>query len=75
MDGDCPNLEELVRISDEAPLSFSSWWSTCFGCFWFKVKDSFKCLVKTYFARILTFENALGCQGAAILGSLDWGIV
>jgi hypothetical protein len=27
------------------------------------------------FARILTFENALGCQGAVILGSLNWGIV
>jgi 8-amino-7-oxononanoate synthase len=23
------------------------------------------------FARILTFENALGCQGAVILGSLN----
>jgi 7-keto-8-aminopelargonate synthetase-like enzyme len=42
MDGDCPNLEELVRISDEHHCRLVVDEAHALGA---KVKDSFKCLV------------------------------
>jgi 8-amino-7-oxononanoate synthase len=64
-----------VRISDEHHCRLVVDEAHALGVFGQKVKDSFKCLVcKTVFCRILTFENALGCQEAVILGSLE-GIV
>jgi 8-amino-7-oxononanoate synthase len=69
MDGDCPNLEELVRISDKHHCRLVVD-EACFGCF--SLKDSFKCwFCNRVFARILTFENGLGCLGAVILGSVN----
>jgi 8-amino-7-oxononanoate synthase len=60
MDGDCPNLEELVRISDKhhcyLVVDESHAW-----VFWFKGEGFVQMLgCKTCFARILTFENGLG---------------
>jgi 8-amino-7-oxononanoate synthase len=59
MDGDCPNLEELVRISDEHHCRLVVDESHALGVLVQKAKDSFKCWFKTIFARILTFENGL----------------
>jgi 8-amino-7-oxononanoate synthase len=71
MDGDCPNLEEL-RISDEHHCRLVVDEAHALGVLVQKAKDSFKCLVcKTVFLLVLTFENGLGCQGAAILGSVE----
>jgi 8-amino-7-oxononanoate synthase len=59
MDGDCPNLEELVRISDKHHCYLVV--DTCFGCFGSKGEGFVQMLnCKTLiFARILTFENGL----------------
>jgi 8-amino-7-oxononanoate synthase len=73
MDGDTPNLEELVEIANE------------FGCYLIVdeahalgvVGEFGKGLVQEMqlqnkiFARIITFGKGLGCHGAAILGSHD----
>ena len=73
MDGDTPNLEELVEIASE------------FGCYLIideahalgVVGEFGKGLVQELqlqnqiFARIITFGKGLGCHGAAILGSHD----
>jgi 8-amino-7-oxononanoate synthase len=50
MDGDCPNLEELVRISDKHHCRLVVDEAHALGVFAQKAKDSFKCLVcKTVF--------------------------
>jgi 8-amino-7-oxononanoate synthase len=62
MDGDCPNLEELVRISDEHHCRLVVDEAHALGVLVQKAKDSFKCLVcKTVFFVFSTFEN-LGCR-------------
>lgn len=72
MDGDCPNLEELVRISDKHHCYLVVDESHALGVFGSKGEGFVQMagLQDQVFARILTFGNALGCQGAAILGSV-----
>jgi 8-amino-7-oxononanoate synthase len=73
MDGDCPNMEELVAISnkyncylvvDEAH-SLGVFGSTGAGLV------QMLGLQDKVFARIMTFGKGLGCHGAAILGSQE----
>jgi 8-amino-7-oxononanoate synthase len=73
MDGDCPNLEELVRVSDKYHCYLVVDESHALGVFGSKGEGFVQMLAlhEQIFARILTFENALGCQGAAILGSVQ----
>jgi 8-amino-7-oxononanoate synthase len=73
MDGDCPNLEELVRISDKHHCYLVVDESHALGVFGSKGEGFVQMLglQDLIYARILTFENGLGCQGAAILGSVE----
>jgi 8-amino-7-oxononanoate synthase len=43
MDGDCPNLEELVRLSDKHHCRLVVDESHALGVFGSKAKDLFKC--------------------------------
>ncbi len=72
-DGDCPNLEELVQISDKHHCYLVVDESHALGIFGLKGQGFVQMLglQDAIFARILTFENALGCPGAAILGSVN----
>ena len=73
MDGDCPNLEELVRLSEKYHCNLVVDEAHAFGVF----GDSGQGLVQSLdlqdkvFARIMTFGKGLGCHGAAILGSAE----
>ncbi|MEZ7499321.1 pyridoxal phosphate-dependent aminotransferase family protein [Flavobacterium sp. Arc3] len=73
MDGDCPNLEELVRISDKHHCYLVVDEAHALGVFGSKGEGFVQMtgLQDPIFARILTFENALGCEGAAIVGSVE----
>jgi 8-amino-7-oxononanoate synthase len=71
MDGDCPNLEELVRICEKYNCLLVIDEAHALGVF----GENGQGLVQEYqyqdnvFARIMTFGKGLGCHGAAILGS------
>jgi 8-amino-7-oxononanoate synthase len=73
MDGDCPNLEELVKISEKYHCNLVVDEAHALGVF----GDSGQGLVQSLdlqdkiFARIMTFGKGLGCHGAAILGSSE----
>jgi 8-amino-7-oxononanoate synthase len=71
MDGDCPNLEELVRVCEKYNCLLVIDEAHALGVFGEKGQG----LVQEYqyqdkiFARIMTFGKGLGCHGAAILGT------
>lgn len=71
MDGDCPNLEELVSISNKYNCHLVIDEAHALGVF----GESGEGLVQNLdiqndvFARIITFGKGLGCHGAAIIGS------
>ena len=71
MDGDSPNLEELVLISEKYKCHLVIDEAHALGIF----GENGSGLVQEYqyqdkvFARIMTFGKGLGCHGAAILGS------
>jgi 8-amino-7-oxononanoate synthase len=71
MDGDCPNLEELVGVCEKYNCLLVLDEAHALGVFGEKGQG----LVQEYkfqdnvFARIITFGKGLGCHGAAILGS------
>jgi 8-amino-7-oxononanoate synthase len=71
MDGDSPNLEELVNISEKHNCNLVIDEAHALGVF----GDYGQGLVQSYglqdkvFARIMAFGKGLGCHGAAILGS------
>ena len=71
MDGDCPNLEELISVSEKYNCHLVIDEAHSLGVF----GDKGQGLVQTlqyqdrFFARIMTFGKGLGCHGAAILGS------
>ena len=73
MDGYCPNLEELVRLSEKYHCNLVVDEAHALGVF----GDSGQGLVQSLdlqdrvFARIMTFGKGLGCHGAAILGSAE----
>lgn len=73
MDGDAPNMETLVAISEKFNAHLVIDEAHALGVF----GDKGEGLVQSQqfqdkvFARIMTFGKGLGCHGAAILGSAD----
>ena len=73
MDGDCPNLEELVAVAEKYNCHLVVDEAHAMGVF----GDNGEGLVQMWglqdqvFARIMTFGKGLGCHGAAILGSQE----
>jgi 8-amino-7-oxononanoate synthase len=73
MDGDTPNLEELAQLSQKHHCNLVIDESNSVGIFGSKGDGLVQMLglQDLCFARIMTFENALGCAGASIIGSKD----
>lgn len=73
MDGDCPNLEELILLSEKHNCYLVLDEAHALGVF----GDKGQGLVQEFgfqdkvFARIMTYGKGLGCHGAAILGSQE----
>ncbi|MGX7668808.1 aminotransferase class I/II-fold pyridoxal phosphate-dependent enzyme [Flavobacterium pedocola] len=71
MDGDCPNLEELIALTEKHHAYLVLDEAHALGVF----GENGEGLVQSMhlhdkvFARIMTFGKGLGCHGAAILGS------
>ena len=73
MDGDTPNLEELVQLSEKYNSYIVVDEAHALGVFGEKGEGLVQSvqLHDIVFARIMTFGKGLGCHGAAILGSED----
>lgn len=73
MDGDTPNLEELVRLAEKHNSYVVVDEAHALGVFGEKGEGLVQSLHlhDIVFARIMTFGKGLGCHGAAILGSED----
>ncbi len=73
MDGDSPNLEELVWLSEKYNCYLIVDEAHALGVFGKKGEglSQYLQLHNRFFARIVTFGKGLGCQGAAILGSAE----
>ncbi|WP_300976909.1 8-amino-7-oxononanoate synthase [Flavobacterium sp.] len=71
MDGDCPNLEELVRVATRHNAYLVIDEAHALGVFGEKGEGlvQFLGLQDYFFARIVTFGKGLGCHGAVVLGS------
>ncbi len=70
MDGDIPDLEELATYCSQNGLFLIVDEAHATGVFGKGLLHQLK-LQDMVFARIVTFSKALGCHGAAILGSSD----
>lgn len=73
MDGDCPNLEELVILTDKYNVHLVVDEAHALGVFGEKGEGLTQSLQLHHkvFARIMTFGKGLGCHGAAVLGSAE----
>ncbi|RKS94677.1 8-amino-7-oxononanoate synthase [Flavobacterium limicola] len=73
MDGDCPNLEELVSVSSKHNCYLVVDEAHALGVFGSSGEGFVQMLglQDHVFARIMTFGKGLGCHGAAILGSVE----
>jgi 8-amino-7-oxononanoate synthase len=73
MDGDTPNLEELVQLAEKYNSYVVVDEAHALGVFGEKGEGLVQGLQlhDIVFARIMTFGKGLGCHGAAILGSED----
>ncbi|MFV8365711.1 aminotransferase class I/II-fold pyridoxal phosphate-dependent enzyme [Flavobacterium sp. XS1P27] len=73
MDGDCPNLEELVQLSDKHHCYLVVDEAHALGVFGTEGEGFVQMLglQNHVFARIMTFGKGLGCHGAAILSSIE----
>jgi 8-amino-7-oxononanoate synthase len=73
MDGDCPNLEQLVNLSEKYNAYLVIDEAHALGVFGSNGEGLVQSLgfQDKVFARIITFGKGLGCHGAAILGSTD----
>lgn len=71
MDGDCPNTEELVALSEKHNCYLVVDEAHALGVFGEKGEGLIQHLhlQEKIFARIMTFGKGLGCHGAVILGS------
>ena len=71
MDGDCPNLEELVAVSEKYNCYLVVDEAHALGVFGDKGEGliQYLQLQDKIFARIMTFGKGLGCHGAVVLGS------
>ena len=73
MDGDSPDLEQLVQLSEKYNCHLVVDEAHSLGVFGEKGEGVLQDLNvhEKIFARIMTFGKGLGCHGAAILGSLE----
>ncbi|MFV8268897.1 aminotransferase class I/II-fold pyridoxal phosphate-dependent enzyme [Flavobacterium sp. GT2N3] len=73
MDGDCPDLGELVLLSNKHNCYLVVDEAHALGVFGSKGEGFVQMLglQDHVFARIMTFGKGLGCHGAAILGSVE----
>jgi 8-amino-7-oxononanoate synthase len=73
MDGDSPNLEELVLLSEKHNCYLVVDEAHALGVFGEKGEGfaQYLGLHNRIFARIMTFGKGLGCHGAVVLGSTD----
>ncbi|AOW08924.1 aminotransferase class I/II-fold pyridoxal phosphate-dependent enzyme [Flavobacterium gilvum] len=71
MDGDCPNMEELVSVSEKHNCYLVVDEAHALGVFGEKGEGLIQHLhlQDKIFARIMTFGKGLGCHGAVVLGS------
>jgi 8-amino-7-oxononanoate synthase len=71
MDGDCPNLEQLIHLSEKYNAYLVIDEAHALGVFGSNGEGLIQSLglQDKVFARIITFGKGLGCHGAAILGS------
>lgn len=71
MDGDTPNLEELIRLTEKHNCYLVIDEAHALGVFGEKGEGHVqeRGLQGKVFARIMTFGKGLGCHGAAVLGS------
>lgn len=71
MDGDCPNIEELVAVSEKYGCYLVFDEAHALGVFGINGAGLIQQfgLQDKVFARIMTFGKGLGCHGAAVLGS------
>ncbi len=73
MDGDAPNIETLVQLSEKFNALLVVDEAHALGVFGEKGEGliQYQKLEDKIFARIMTFGKGLGCHGAAILGSVS----
>lgn len=73
MDGDCPNMEELVAVSEKYGCYLVIDEAHALGVFGETGEGLIQMLglQDQVFARIMTFGKGLGCHGAALLGSKE----
>jgi 8-amino-7-oxononanoate synthase len=73
MDGDTPNIEELIAVSKKHSCYLVVDEAHALGVYGDKGEGLVQMLnlQDAVFARIMTFGKGLGCHGAAILGSID----
>ncbi|WP_348823672.1 aminotransferase class I/II-fold pyridoxal phosphate-dependent enzyme [Flavobacterium aestuarii] len=71
MDGDCPNMEELITVSEKFNAYLVVDEAHALGVFGDKGEGLIQHLQlqDKIFARIMTFGKGLGCHGAVVLGS------
>lgn len=73
MDGDCPNMEELVAVSEKYGCYLIVDEAHALGVFGSTGEGLVQMLglQDQVFARIMTFGKGLGCHGAAVVGSQE----
>ncbi len=73
MDGDSPNLEQLVQLSEKYNCFLVIDEAHALGVFGEHGQGSVQCsnVQDHIFARIVTFGKGLGCHGAAIVGATE----
>jgi len=73
MDGDCPNMEELIAVSDKNGCYLVVDEAHALGVFGSTGEGLVQMLglQNQVFARIMTFGKGLGCHGSAIVGSQE----
>ncbi|MBD0725419.1 8-amino-7-oxononanoate synthase [Flavobacterium sp. L1I52] len=71
MDGDCPNIEELLAVSEKYGCYVVVDEAHALGVFGINGSGLVQqfALQNKVFARIVTFGKGLGCHGAAVVGS------
>lgn len=73
MDGDCPNMEELIAVSEKYDCNIVVDEAHALGVFGSTGEGLVQMLglQNQVFARIMTFGKGLGCHGSAIVGSQE----
>jgi 8-amino-7-oxononanoate synthase len=73
MDGDCPNIEQLLALTEKYNAYLVIDEAHALGVFGEQGEGLIQSLglQDKIFARIMTFGKGLGCHGAAILGSAE----